>query len=534
MRDEAEGAPTLEMGTLPGADAVEVRVVRANIRAELFPQLAREETIGRYRLQRRLGSGAMGVVFAALDPKLRREVAIKLLRTEDASEADRATRLLREARAMAKLSHPNVVNVFDTGLDGERVYVVMELVPGRSLAAWLQSPRPLDQILEVFVQAGRGLQAAHAAGLVHRDFKPENVLVGDDGRPRVLDFGVARPTEGMSQSELDGLASPLEALGTTITSSGMLVGTPAYMAPEQVLGGRADPRTDQFAFCVCLYEALMGVRPFEADNFPELRRRLLETEPEFPPNRMSPALRELLRRGLARKRESRHPDMARLLERLTRCFESAPPDLAPPSPTTARLPRLDAYLAGLPDGLASHPECTMDVGLLRLCLARYPVGDTLPPSLHPVLDALRGDAQTLPEVKVRAGLAAVCDLQSVEPPDWGSRFKALRRALLHDRLVGPSLAVPGSAHFGRTLVRSWTSLHHGCSIETLESNEQGVDLAIEHPTGLLDELARVDLAAHFEAAAELAGVANPVVRVDDTTPTGARIRVRWAATSVVA
>lgn len=534
MRDDVEGAETLGIGTLPGADAVEVRVVRANVRAELFPQLAREETIGRYRLSRRLGSGAMGVVFAAIDPELRREVAVKLLRTEDANETDRATRLLREARAMAKLSHPNVVNVFDAGLDDGRVYVVMELVSGRSLASWLESPRPLDQILAVFLQAGRGLQAAHEAGLVHRDFKPENVLVGDDGRPRVLDFGVARPTEGMSQSEIDGLASPLEALGTTITSSGMLVGTPAYMAPEQVLGGRADPRTDQFAFCVCLYEALLGVRPFEADNFPELRRRLLETEPEFPPDRMSPALHELLRRGLARKREGRHPDMARLLERLGKCFDADDLDTSPTAHRPTRLPRLDAYLAGLPAGLASYPECTMDVGILRLCLARHPVAVEFPAVLQPVVDAVRGGVQSLPEVEVRAGLAAVCDLQSVEPPDWGSRFKALRRALLHDRLLGPSLAVPGSAHFGRTLVRSWTALHRGCSIETLESDEHGVALAIEHPAGLLDELARADLAAHFEAAAELAGAANPVTRVDDATATGARVRVRWATGSVVA
>jgi tetratricopeptide (TPR) repeat protein/predicted Ser/Thr protein kinase len=188
-------------------------------------------TLGRYVLIARLGAGGMGVVYSAYDPELDRRVAVKILRRTRAGD-----QLREEARAIAKLAHPNVIAVYDVGeADGE-VFVAMEHVEGQTLRDWLRTPRSTSEILDVFVQAGRGLAAAHAAGLVHRDVKPSNIMVGTDGRARVLDFGLAR----------------------TGVEEGVIAGTPAYMAPEQRRGERTDARADQYAFAVALSEALFG------------------------------------------------------------------------------------------------------------------------------------------------------------------------------------------------------------------------------------------------------------------------------------
>ena len=167
---------------------------------------------------------------------------------------------------MARLSHPNVVTVYDVGTVADRVFVAMEFVEGQTIAAWLAAAgAPLAEILAVFIAAGRGLAAAHARGLVHRDFKPENVLIGADGRARVIDFGLARLTAVAASSDRRGAAAirlrpPATALDAH--AAGTVLGTPAYMSPEQFRGQPADARSDQFSFCVALYEALYGVRPF--------------------------------------------------------------------------------------------------------------------------------------------------------------------------------------------------------------------------------------------------------------------------------
>jgi serine/threonine protein kinase len=232
--------------------------------------------VARYEIQRELGRGGMGVVYLARDITLDRLIALKLLhaRHDEAAQA----RLLREAQVMARLSHPNVVPVFELGDWRGELYLTMELVSGRTLAAWLKAaPRTSAEILSTFIEAGRGLAAAHAAGIVHRDFKPENVLVGHDGRVRVTDFGLSRPGSAVV---LPPFASPL------ITREGALAGTLAYMAPEQLDGKPADERSDQFSFCVALAEALLGARPFEGENWSTLRARPRRTpeaqgEPPF-------------------------------------------------------------------------------------------------------------------------------------------------------------------------------------------------------------------------------------------------------------
>ena len=204
------------------------------------------ERMGRYEIERLIGAGGMGVLYVAKDTKLDRHVALKLMRPHYADEVGRA-RLLREAQAMARLSHPNVVNVFDLGEVDERVFVAMEFVEGGTLRDWLKSPHPVSEVLQLFRQAGEGLLAAHRAGIVHRDFKPENVLIGADGRARVTDFGLARPGEFLEQplKQHGAGAAPID-----LTQTGTVLGTPAYMSPEQLRLEPADARSDQYSFCV--------------------------------------------------------------------------------------------------------------------------------------------------------------------------------------------------------------------------------------------------------------------------------------------
>ena len=232
----------------------------------LPPALLRGGQIGRFLVVEALGAGAMGVVYAAYDPQLDRKVALKLLRSHKV-EAAQGERLLREARAIAKLAHPNVVVVHDVGLHGNSVFMAMEFVDGGTLADW-QEGKTREAILGAYLDAARGLAAAHRVGLVHRDFKPANVLIGRDGRARVTDFGLARLGESVDVETLPTLDIDLRS--DVLTKTGTIVGTPAYMSPEQFEGRTADARSDQFSFCVALFEALCGERPFQGRSFAEL------------------------------------------------------------------------------------------------------------------------------------------------------------------------------------------------------------------------------------------------------------------------
>jgi serine/threonine protein kinase len=264
-------------------------------------------TLGRYRLTDRLGAGAMGVVFRAEDEDLGRQIALKLLHRPDDALTDR---LVREARSMAQVNHPNVVAVYDVGVTDGTTYIAMELVDGTSLRLWQQQAHTVAEIVAVYITAGRGLAAAHAAGIVHRDFKPDNCLVGSDGRIRVTDFGLAaaRQTESKRPEHLE------------LTTSGSVLGTPAYMAPEQFTGGNVDPRTDQFNFCVALYEALYGSRPFVGKTFDELGGNVCagNVRPAPAGSRVSGALRAIVLRGLSARPGDRFPTMDHLLAELGR------------------------------------------------------------------------------------------------------------------------------------------------------------------------------------------------------------------------
>jgi len=292
-------------------------------------------SIGKYRLDRQLGAGGMGVVWAAFDPDLERAVAIKVLRVVDAVATLR-TRLLREARAMARLKHPNVLTVYEVGTDRNRDYIAMELIDGGDLDAWLASRPPRAEILAALLASGRGLVAAHDAGLIHRDLKPHNILRGRDGGVYVTDFGLARgqiedgPDLVQGAFAATAVGSQPRAtdsvLDSPLTQTGVLIGTPAYMAPEQFAGRAPDPRSDQFAFCVTAWEAITGARPFAGKTLDELRaaaavgaRGLGAVAETVMPAR----IRGVLARGLAADPAARWPDMRAVLRELEAAI--APP-----------------------------------------------------------------------------------------------------------------------------------------------------------------------------------------------------------------
>jgi tetratricopeptide (TPR) repeat protein/predicted Ser/Thr protein kinase len=275
--------------------------------------------LGRYLAIEHIGRGGMGVVLAAYDPTLDRKVAIKLVRPDRFSGSEGKSRLLREAKALAQLSHPNVVAVYDAGEVDDDVFIAMELVDGASLSAWLgEQPRSWRDIVEVFRQAGLGLAAAHAAGLVHRDFKPGNLLIGRE-RVRVADFGLARISREPHETPSPSPRATVESLlSSKLTVSRALVGTPAYMAPEQLQGLPTDARSDQFSFCVSLYEALYGVRPFSGATLAEHRDCVLGGRVAPPPKgKAVPSwLHQLLLRGLRVHAEERFESMPALLAAL--------------------------------------------------------------------------------------------------------------------------------------------------------------------------------------------------------------------------
>src|SRR3954463_9477532 len=320
--------------------------------------LARGASIGRYVVLGLVGRGGMGEVYAAYDPELDRKVAVKLLRVKPGnglSLAEGRQRTLREAQAIARLSHPNVVVVYDVGTVEDQVFIAMEFVDGNTVTYWLQShQRTWQEIVKVFMAAGRGLTAAHDKELVHRDFKPDNVMVGRDGSVRVMDFGLARqvsdkPERGgpgvQTARSLATVAMALEAdqglstvvintapeamdtqeiathsaaFDTQLTRTGAMMGTPAYMAPEQFLGTATDARTDQFSFCVALYEALYAERPFAGNSMFQLTANVVQGNvKEAPPDaNVPPWVRRILLRGLRPNADERFPSMKALLDAL--------------------------------------------------------------------------------------------------------------------------------------------------------------------------------------------------------------------------
>lgn len=292
------------------------------------PSLDKGASLERYVILERLGTGGMGEVYAAWDPALDRKVAVKILRPDllqdDPVLADQLrTRMVREAQALARLSHPNVVAIHDVGVAGPHIFLAMEFAEGTTLKEWLKAkPRSWRQVLEVFLAAGEGLAAAHAQGLTHRDFKPDNVIVAKDGRVRVMDFGLAHAHVEQPKREvpLGEGESPSSAIKRAITQPGAMLGTPAYMSPEQLHGQPTDARSDEFSFCVALYEALAGVRPFAGETPAAIAAEIELGRVQTPPAD-SPVPRrvfQLVLRGLKKNPEDRFQTLRALLIQLGR------------------------------------------------------------------------------------------------------------------------------------------------------------------------------------------------------------------------
>ena len=404
------GAPTLaEVGTEP-----------------VLPEGTR---LGAYVLRERLGAGGMGVVYAADDTKLERRVALKLLRPlRDGAEEEGRARLLREAQAMARLSHPNVLPIFELGTADGRDFLAMEWVRGTTLAGWLRErERSWSEVLEVFLAAGAGLSAAHRAGLVHRDFKPANVLVGLDGRVRVTDFGLARHGTPEQAPATQGRATgeppaptwelTLSPAQPTLTHAGTVAGTPAYMSPEQRAGHAVDARSDQYSFCVALHEALHGERPRGPDA-PALRPRARAKAPRH--------IHTALSRGLASAPEDRFPSMDALLAELS----------SPPSPHVPPVRRA-AVLLLLAMGLG---------GLLLWRTAKQPA--TTPEPVQPVAEQQQDAPASNPLISLRVG-----EVHELSLPQ-------LQRLAVADPSVVELRTIPGGVQLtalssGATHVMAW-------------------------------------------------------------------------------
>ena len=334
----------------PKRHGLDAKLRKARVLSSLFGKPSAEIKIQRFTVLERIGSGHMGEVYAAYDDRLDRKCAIKLVRGtfHDASQA--YERMMREAQTLARLSHPNVVQVYDAGNFEGQVYIAMEFIRGRTITRWLDSvsalpPRErIPRIMRQFIAAGRGLEAAHNADLVHRDFKPDNVMVGDDGRVRVVDFGLARPrimsadspmSSGRDMGAGGDVSAPNTDLADTVTiprgtsatgldlsprltATGALVGTPAYMAPEVLRGGAADQRSDQFSYCVALYEALYQEPPFPRNNITALKAAIasVDLSAHRPDKNVPISVHRVLVRGLSADPEARFADMAALLAAL--------------------------------------------------------------------------------------------------------------------------------------------------------------------------------------------------------------------------
>ena len=338
------------------------RQTKAMIHAALFKATGEASTIGPYQVLKLLGEGGMGVVYAAYDDKLERKVALKLIRGAALRRPEGRARTLREARALARLSHPNVVHVYQVGEVDDEIYVAMEFLTGPTLRAWLAAkPRSWREALAVFRQAGDGLAAAHRQGVIHRDFKPANVIVGDDGRVRVLDFGLAHfyGLDG-EDGETKALPAAGEITDVLLTQTGAVLGTPAYMAAEQFAGGRGDAKTDQFSFCTALYEALYGQRPFVGDKLDALASAVMDgrVHPVKTRHDVPLWLHRVVVRGLQPEPAARWPSMDALLVALS------PPE------SRARWGRITGVTAG---------ACTLLLGGMGYAFMR----ESSPPALPP-------------------------------------------------------------------------------------------------------------------------------------------------------
>jgi serine/threonine protein kinase len=362
--------------------------------------LGQSSRIGRFAVLRKLGAGGMGVVYAAYDEELDRKIALKLLRPDREYSARTEARMQREARAMATLSHPNVVQVYEVGRWEDQIFLAMEFVQGQTLTAWLKAaPRTWQQKLEVLLQAGEGLHAAHEAGVVHGDFKPDNILIDAQDKARVVDFGLSRRVEPSdSSARAPKIADQVEISRITgrktpvpppdieaMRSSARIAGTPAYMAPEQHRQRPADQRADQWSFCVTLYLALYGRHPFAGEGLLALVLNVCDGKLHMPPSGhdVPLAVFGVLTRGLAVEQGERFPSMQELLGELDRASGRA------------RDPEFDLSVARRQRLLLSGAVALSAIGVTVVFVLSSPSNDRLPTAAMSVTAAVLVNAVLL-------------------------------------------------------------------------------------------------------------------------------------------
>ncbi len=372
--------------------------------------------LGRFVLQERIGAGGMGVVYRATDKMLSRDVAIKVLNSGGASP-ERRLRMQREAQAMAALSHPNLVTVYDAGIDGDEFFIAMELVRGSDLSAWLKAEqRDWADIRRVFLAAGRGLEAAHDAGIVHRDFKPSNVLIGDNGRVQVADFGVAL-TNASDDDTGDPSTGPVK-----LTKTGVALGTPKYMSPEQHEARKLDVRSDQFSFALTLAEAAYGEHPFAAGSYRELVHNVLDGEPNLPADQGPAGLEPILRRALSRGRGDRYATMTDMLSDLERIGESRTrPWLITASMLGLVVLGVAAVMAGRATGAAMTVSETVQP------MATQPAPTRTRPTPRAVISEPAVDAGASPTTTIDAGVAPATTADASAPVRVAPRTRRTKR-----------------------------------------------------------------------------------------------------------
>ena len=437
--------------------------------------LRRGEAVGRYLVLSRIGEGGMGVVYAVHDPDLDRKVAIKLLRSGATIDAESNARLLREAQALAKLAHPNVVAVHDVGTRDDQIWIAMEFLTGVTLSGWSrQKRRGWREVVATYLQAGAGLAAAHDAGLVHRDFKPQNAMLAQDGRVRVMDFGLARsgPGNGGPANVWTPGASPWSA----VTEAGSLMGTPMYMAPEQWNGEAVDARCDQFAFCVALWQALYGRHPFAGETMAELRAAIIGGNRSEPPAgaKVPTWLRRVLARGMHGDPAQRWPTMAALLHAIE-------------SGTPRRRRQLALVVAGLVAGLVAGGVAYQQHSAQQRAEACHARGQEL---------AATWDA-------ARAGIAAAFVAAA---PDVGER-SFHRAATAIDRFVAEWASARGRSCMLPHLDARWTAELVGRADECLLESRWELE-------STLDRFAASDAALVRQAAAAVASLQPPAPCLD--------------------
>lgn len=304
------------------------------------------DEIGRFSVVGRLGSGGMGQVFEAYDRELDRRVAVKVLHEHAVGSPTGTTRLLREAQAIAKLSHPNVVGVYDVGRHRDEVYIAMEFIQGQTLTDWLrETPRSWTEVVRIFAAVAEGLQAMHALGILHRDLKPDNILVDHTGRARIIDFGLARALGNTDDPDESTTPAGEGLLGVQLTRTGAMAGTPRYMSPEQFRRASLTPSSDQFSYCVTLFEALYDQSPFDGDTVRARATSVLSGELQEPRRRDVPReLLDVLRRGLRVEADARWLSMGELAALLHDLLAAHDPDLGDPDETRRRRSTIAAVI----------------------------------------------------------------------------------------------------------------------------------------------------------------------------------------------